>query len=227
MLNPPSIPSAAEGIASAAKSAKAGIIGLLQMEAEARRNKEEAEAQTKKGTKATKTTAKKKMATPTISAKGKQKKKAEEDMGKFSALLDDPEVAKKDLRPLYRAIIQATGHKLSRLPSPHDPHTFVPLSSCPTAHLGLIAIARLVTEPLLFSGGWSRLRTLLKRILSKYGVESGSRVPICREGAKPELRPLAKCSGQELGDVLLALLTLQGEGKRGNEGSGGQRWGVI
>eukprot|EP00624_Nannochloropsis_granulata_P006428 evm.model.NODE_48038_length_28629_cov_22.408222.10 len=132
------------------------------------------------------------------------------------ALLTDPVIVqKKKLRPFYRACIQATGHKLNALPSREDPSLLLPLSLTPTHHLGLLAVAFLVTDKKIVSlEGWGALRMLFRAILKAYGVRGG-KVPVWekggrregrREGGAAKLKSVLVCGGAELGDVLLALL---------------------
>ena len=140
------------------------------------------------------------------------------------------------LRPFYRACLQACGRRLANLPAREDPSTLLPLSQCPTQHLGLLAVAHLVSPQagIVQREGWGALRTLFRRLLARYGFGgaggvTGLKVPVARKqpgrnqkakqqqagkaaAAKAELRPLAQCSGSELADVLLALLA-QEEGR--------------
>jgi len=150
------------------------------------------------------------------------------------ALLSDPLIVqKKKLRPFYRACIQATGHKLNALPSREDPSLLLPLSLTPTHHLGLLAVAFLVTDSKIISlEGWGALRKLFRAVLSVYGVRGG-KVPVWekgggreggREGGAAKLKSVLVCGGAELGDVLLALLA-QEEGMVEVVGEGGREGG--
>ena len=126
-------------------------------------------------------------------------------------LLEDPEVAKRNLRPFYRAVLRSTGCRWGD-EVPTDPPK--PLSRCSTPELGHVAMSRLLRGPLLLGVGWGPLRVLLRRVLAKYGVQGGGEVCVEREG-QSVARPLHRCTGLEIGQLLLERLRSEAEGAMG------------